>query len=195
MFYFTSDTHFGSFETIITDNRPFSSNKQFERFIIKTWNKQIKPYDTIYILGDYVDCHSTTDETWRQKLNLVKKLKANIVLIMGNNENRIKKYFFKDDFNAFREYCIHLGFKDIKISDTISIAEHKFYLTHKPKEHHPEILTLFGHSHRAMGVYKSFGFNICCDLNHFQLYSENDILSLLEMKSKYWDKDENLKLI
>ena len=46
-----------------------------------------------------------------------------------------------------------------------------------------------------MGIYKSFGFNVGCDLNHFKLYSENDIKQLLKMKSLYWDKDENLKLV
>ena len=57
------------------------------------------------------------------------------------------------------------------------------------------MLTLFGHSHNAMGIYKSFGFNIGCDLSHFHLYDENDIMHFLDMKTNFWDKDENLKLI
>ena len=57
------------------------------------------------------------------------------------------------------------------------------------------MLNLFGHSHKAMGLYKSFGFNIGCDLNNYNLYSEDDIMFLLGKKSKFWDKDENLKLI
>ena len=69
-----------------------------------------------------------------------------------------------------------------------------FFITHKPKDCSNYCLNLFGHSHRAMGVYKSFGFNIGCDLNHFKLYSEKDIGFLIYMKNTYWDKDENLKL-
>ena len=46
-----------------------------------------------------------------------------------------------------------------------------------------------------MGVYKSFGFHIGCDLNHFRLFSESDINAFLIAKKEYWDKDENLKLI
>lgn len=70
----------------------------------------------------------------------------------------------------------------------------KFYLIHKPKQHKENVLNLFGHSHRAIGLYKPFGFNIGCDLNHFRLYSEKDIQHLLNMKEKYWDKDDNLHI-
>ena len=57
------------------------------------------------------------------------------------------------------------------------------------------MLNLFGHSHKAMGIYKSFGFNVGCDLNNYMPYSENDIIYLLQKKQEFWDKDENLKLI
>ena len=53
-------------------------------------------------------------------------------------------------------------------------------------------MNLFGHSHRAIGLYTPYGFNVGCDLNHFRLYSENDIAHLLYMKNEYWDKDANI---
>ena len=57
-----------------------------------------------------------------------------------------------------------------------------------------DVINLFGHSHRACGLYKPFGFNIGCDLNHFRLYSEKDIEFMLFMKNKYWDNDKNLNM-
>ena len=195
MKFFTSDLHFGSDETIKSDMRPFKSSKQFEKVTIKKWNKITKKDDIIYVVGDLVDCHSENDKNCVKLLSVVKKIKAQVILILGNNEERIIKYYFDNDLDKFKSYCLGLGFLDVKQCDTVDISGTTFYLTHKPKNHKPEMLNLFGHSHKAMGLYKSFGFNIGCDLNNYQLYSESDILHLLNKKQKYWDKDENLKLI
>lgn len=195
MKFFISDLHFGSDDTIKFDNRPFKNSRNFIAFSIKEWNKMAKVDDVIYVIGDFVDCHSNADKNCLRNLSIVKKIRAKVVLILGNNEKRIIKYFFNDDFDKFRAYCLNLGFQDIKLSDIIEINGSKFFLVHKPKDYNPNMLNLFGHSHKAMGIYKSFGFNIGCDLNNYRLYSEKDISNLLIKKNKYWDKDENLKLI
>lgn len=195
MRFFSSDLHFGSDQTIKFDKRPFKNWNAFTKYITKTWNKQAGKDDVIYIIGDFVDCHDENNFACVNILNLVKKFKAKVVLIVGNNEERIIKYFFNNSFDEFKKYCISLGFFDVRKDDIIEINGIKFYLTHKPKNHNENMLNLFGHSHKAMGLYKSFGFNIGCDLNNYMLYSENEILELLDKKLKYWDKDENLKLI
>ena len=194
MLFFTSDLHFGSDYTIKFDNRPFKNSKQFEKFVIKHWNKIANLNDTIYVIGDFIDCHKI-ENSCVKKLLLVKKIKAKIVLIIGNNEERIIKYYFNNNFEKFKEYCLSCGFCDVKKFDIIKINETKFYLTHKPKNHRKDMLNLFGHSHKAMGLFKSFGFNIGCDLNNYKLYSEKDINSLLQKKENFWDKDENLSLL
>ena len=51
MIYFTSDIHFDDLDTLVNDNRPFKSTKQFDKYIIKTFNKQAKKEDTIYVIG------------------------------------------------------------------------------------------------------------------------------------------------
>ena len=195
MLFFTSDLHFGSNETIKFDNRPFKSSKQFEKYFIKNLNKISKCNDTIYVIGDFVDFHKESDKSYIEKLKLAKKFKSKIILIIGNNEERIIKHCFNNSFEDFKKFCLSSGFYDVKINDTIIINKTSFYLTHKPKNHKKDMLNLFGHSHKAMGLYKSFGFNIGCDLNNYKPYSEKDIISLLQKKLKYWDKDENLKLI
>lgn len=195
MYYFTSDLHLGNNYNLILNKRPFKDYKQFERYLVKTWNSQVAGNDIIYIIGDLVDCHNKDNDTWKKSLNIVKKINSKIILIMGNNEERVVKYFFNNDFEAFRQYCLKLGYLDVKYHDKIKIKHRTFYLTHKPINHSKTMLTLFGHSHNAMGIYKSFGFNIGCDLSHFHLYDENDIMHFLDMKTNFWDKDENLKLI
>lgn len=195
MLFFTSDLHFGSNETIKFDNRPFKSSKHFEKCFIKKLNKIAKSNDIVYVIGDFVDFHKETEKSYIEKLKLAKKFKSKIILIIGNNEERIIKHCFNDNFDDFKKFCLSCGFYDVKINDTIIINETKFYLTHKPKNYKKDMLNLFGHSHKAMGLYKSFGFNIGCDLNDYIPYSEKDVISLLQKKLKYWDKDENLKLV
>ena len=195
MRYFTSDTHFGSDWSIRFNYRPFKNSKSYLKFSIREWNKQTNKDDIIYVIGDFVDCHDKEDRSRLGILSIVKKLKAKVILLMGNNEHRIVEYFFDNSFEKFRSYCLSLGFQDVKENDTITINGTEFYLTHKPTDCKDGTLNLFGHSHKAMGIYKSFGFNIGCDLNNYRLYSEDDIMDLNKKKKKYWDEDENLKLI
>ena len=56
MNFFTSDTHFGDDGVIQQDLRPFKNAKQFAKILIKTWNKQASKNDTIFVIGDFVDC-------------------------------------------------------------------------------------------------------------------------------------------
>lgn len=65
---------------------------------------------------------------------------------------------------------------------------------HKPIEYNKDMKNLFGHVHRSCGLYKPWGINIGCDLNHFRLYSETDIDFLFKMKNKYWDTDKNVNI-
>lgn len=192
MYYFSSDTHFGDEQTLKVDCRPFKTVKQFDKFVIKTWNKQAKKGDTIFVVGDFVDCDGPNSEGWRESIKYVKKIKAQVVLILGNNEERIIKFFFDDNFEAFKKFAIETGFKDVVKNLEIEFKGKKFYLVHKPVDHKEGVINLFGHIHRSTGIYREFGFNVGCDLNHFRLYSEDDIFHLMDMKEKFWDKDKNI---
>jgi len=192
MLYFTSDLHFGSESTIKFDKRPFKNSKQFQHTIIKKWNKIMTKEDTLYVIGDFTDYHDDTKDISLEQLSLVKKIKANVILILGNNEERIVKKVFDNNFNEFKKHCMSLGFKDVLQKLDITINNIPFHLVHKPKEKKEGILNLFGHSHKALGLYKPYGFNIGCDLNNYEPYSEKDIMILLEKKEKYWDSDTNL---
>ena len=192
MFYFTSDLHFGSEDTIKFDKRPFKNSKVFKSKILKIWNTLLSSEDTLYVIGDLVDYHHETKDKVLKELKVVKKINAKVKLILGNNEERIVNNLFNGDFESFRKYCIELGFEDVRKEEKIHINMIPFNLVHKPKHHRDDMLNLFGHSHKALGLYKPYGFNIGCDLNNYEPYSEDDIMVLLEKKEKYWDKDSNL---
>lgn len=193
MYFFTSDIHFNDDSTLKVDKRPFKSAKEFDKFVIKTWNKQAKKGDTIFVVGDFIDCDDETCVNWKKSIHYAKKIKADIVLVCGNNEDRVIKYFFNNNFEAFKQYCLSLGYKEVYKNLTISFANHDFYLVHKPRDHKEGIINLYGHIHRSGGLYKPFGYNVGCDLNHFRLFTEQDILDMIEMQEKYWDKSEDLK--
>ena len=195
MYYFTSDLHFGDDGTVKFDMRPFKNSKEFDKYVIKTWNKQANKNDTIYVIGDFVDCDKNgNDESWRKTLEYVKKVKANVVLILGNNEERVVKNYFNGNFSEFRNYCLNLGFKEVYENTVVHFLDRDFYLTHKPINSNKEMINLFGHMHRSCGLYKPFGINIGCELNHFRLFSEEDIKFFLKLKEDYWDNDKNLNM-
>lgn len=111
--FFTSDTHFGTNKALARENRPFRNWKVFYRKTIKQWNKQAKKDDLIYHLGDFIDYVPGRESNWKFCLNLVKNIKAKVVLIIGNNEERLIKDCFNDDFDKFRNYCLNVGFSDV----------------------------------------------------------------------------------
>ena len=194
MFYFSSDVHFNDNNTLINDNRPFVSAKKFDKYVIRLWNKQVRKEDVIYFVGDFVDCDGEGHDSWKKSILYVKKIKAKVILVIGNNEERVIKHYFDNNFEKFRNYCVDAGFDDVYKDLDVEFNNRKFHLTHKAINYKKGVINLFGHSHRACGLYKPFGFNIGCDLNHFKLYSEKDIEFMIEMKKKYWDKDRNLNM-
>lgn len=194
MYFFTSDVHFGDAQMLKMENRPFKSLKDFDDFIFTVWNEQAGEGDTIFAIGDWLDCDDKSSSLWKYSIDFPKRLRADVVLITGNNEDRVINFFFDGDFEKFRQVCLENGFKDVKRFDDISFGGHDFHLIHKPKDYKAGVLNLFGHTHRASGIYMPFGFNVCLDLNHFRLLTEDDILSYIDTKNKYWDDDENLLL-
>ena len=65
MYYFTSDTHFCSEATLKSDGRRFKNAKQFDKYVLKIWNKQTTKDDTIFVVGDFVDCHGEKCDSWK----------------------------------------------------------------------------------------------------------------------------------
>ena len=194
MIFFTSDIHFSDAETMLNDNRPFKNVRKFDKHIIKIWNKLMNKNDTLYVVGDLLDCNDTTEPVWQNCLGYFKKIKAKIVLIIGNNEQRIIDRYFNKSFNKFKEMCLSYGIYDVKKNEKLSFGGYKFYLTHEPVNYKEGYVNLVGHLHRSRGQWYSFGINVSCDLNYFRPYSTDDILFQLKQKEKYY-KNPNFSLL
>jgi len=195
MRYFTSDIHFSDKATLEADCRPFKNIKQYDKHIIKTWNKTAKKNDTIYVVGDLFDCDGPDFLSWQKAVEYVKKIKADIVLIMGNNEERIMNNFFSSDFELFKSFLISKGIKEVHPSLHIQLGDKNLYLTHNPINYKKDYINLVGHSHRSKGLWYLFGLSVTCDLNHYRLYSENDIFYQLRRKDLYMYTDPIFQLL
>lgn len=190
MMWFTSDTHFGAdSENILTrEMRPFNNVLDYAKFQIAMWNKQATADDVIYVIGDFCNLNKK-ERDWYMGLQIVKQINASVVLITGNSEERVIASEFNNNFEAFKKFCIDLGFLNVRKDLMLTIRDKQVYLNHFPSKHKEGYINLFGHTHRATGIWKPYGLNVGTDLNHFRLYSEDDLFSLLQQKEDWWDND------
>lgn len=190
--WFTADAHFGSSDILSREMRPFRDAAEYTREQVGIWNGQAGQDDLIYAIGDFFNC-SYLESDEQAALAASGQIKARIVLITGNSEERLIRDRFGGEFERFREYCLEHGrFEDVKRNDYTEIGGRRFFLTHRPSDHARECLTLFGHTHRAGGLWRPYGFNVGVDLNHFRLFSEQDILGLLDQKLRWYDSDPDI---
>lgn len=191
MNFYTADSHF-SFkdDTIIPrDFRPFNSLEEMNDFIIKTWNEQAGKGDVIYHLGDFVNYNSFDNADYEERFKFVKKINAKVVLILGNNEDKILNNDFGGDFEKFRNFLLDCGFFEVyKDGVTKSIGGKKYYLTHRPRDcKKSSEYNLFGHVHKSVFV-KKYGFNVGVDNHYFKLFSEDDVIEL-QSRRKIFDEN------
>lgn len=77
--WFTSDLHFSHRNVITYCLRPFDNVEDMNAHIIKTWNKTVKPFDTVYVLGDF-----SLNPNWSKRI--VPLLNGKKVLVAGNHD-------------------------------------------------------------------------------------------------------------
>lgn len=191
MNWFTSDLHFGSNDILWREDRPFENIENFEEYCFKMWNENFDKDDYLYIIGDFCNYSIFAPVSFEKIIEtykLVNRINVNVILIIGNNDQRIIDKFFNGDFENFKKLLISFGFKDVLKEAYVSFGEKTFYLNHFPSKHKNGYINLFGHVHRTTGLWKPFGLNVGCDLNHFRLYDEKHILKFLKMKEEWWDK-------
>lgn len=191
MRFFTSDSHFtlvDANDTIKRDFRPFKTVAEMNRKILKTWNKQAGKDDIIYHLGDFSNFNKFDNESYKTTLKFVRKLKAKVILIIGNNEEYIIHYVYNDNYEEFKKFLLECGFHDVIRGGTyIDIEDKKFYLNHFPMNHKDNAINLFGHIHGTVFV-KKYGFNVGVDNHYFKLFSEMDIIDLVNRR-KFFDEN------
>ena len=77
---YISDLHFGHFNIIRFDMRPFESIEEMDRELVKRWNDVVDKDDQVYVLGDMF--WKKADEA----IPILKELKGNKFLVRGNHD-------------------------------------------------------------------------------------------------------------
>jgi calcineurin-like phosphoesterase family protein len=140
--WFTSDTHYYHANILKFTKRPFTSVEEMNQAFIDWNHANIKDEDTLYNLGDL------SFGTFEQTIDVVKQLKGNLHLILGNHDQVVRK-----NRGAFAEY-----FQSIQdMRELIIDKKHKsknIMLCHYPLRSwngsNYGTIQLHGHLHGAM---------------------------------------------
>ena len=194
--WYMADSHFGadSKEIMERENRPFKDILEYTKEQVRIWNDQASSEDVIYAIGDFCN-YNSSEKDYMSGLAVSSMVNARIILITGTQEERVIRDHFDGDFEKFRLFCLDepsFKFEDVVRNAYVDIRGEKFFLTHDPIDHDESCLNIFGHIHRAGGLYRPYGFNVGVDLNHFMLFGDDDIMFLLDQKINYNDKDKSL---
>ena len=84
MNYYIADCHFGDTRVIKFCHRPFSSIEEMDRIMIQNWNRVVREFDDVYIVGDLV-YRTTSPAKYLSQLN------GRLHLICGNHDDMITK--------------------------------------------------------------------------------------------------------
>ena len=143
--YFIADPHFGGDTIIRYENRPFTTTKEMEQYLIKCWNEVVSDEDTVYVLGDF-----STDQTEEQDRVILEKLHGKKILIMGNH-----------DQHRTPEQWRNLGFAEC--SPWTILYQDFFLLSHEPLyiNQNMPYANIYGHVHGNM-TYQSVTSQSAC---------------------------------
>ena len=178
MIYFTSDTHFYHTSSISHYSRPFVGVEDMNNQLVENWNKDVKPDDEVYIIGDFLNGSGQQANQILEKLNGVK------YLIKGNHDEYLEdKEFNKEHFRWVKEYFI------------LKYKGRNFVLFHYPifewqgffkKDYH-----IYGHVHNQLSyrnqkerfnVLSKYAVNVCVDVCRFKPVSIDSIIEKTEKK-------------
>lgn len=171
--YFTSDNHFMHKNILGYTNRPFTSVEDMDEELIKNWNSVVTDDDLIFCLGDFALGNGN-------KCNeILKRLKGNKVLIMGNHEKTVVSYKINvEEFNGGIYEMLEIGV----IDESLENGKQDIILSHYPmlawNKSHRGSIQLFGHLH---GVFDDKEFlhpnqmDVGVDSNHFKPISYYEV--------------------
>jgi calcineurin-like phosphoesterase family protein len=169
MNFFTSDTHFGHYNSkngngiIKYCKRPFQSIEEMDEAIIANWNSCVSDSDTVYHLGDFA---------FREPGQYRKRMKGKIVLIQGNHDyKRLKS-------------CRNL-FENIHDTLYVKVEEVSIFLCHFAMrvwhKSHFNSWHLYGHSHGTLDDYGK-SYDVGVDSNNFTPVSFLQLRQIMNSK-------------
>ena len=80
MKYYVADLHFGHYNIIKHDGRPYANVEEMDNDLINKWNSVVTDKDEVYIIGDFAFRNCKSVKTYADKL------KGKKILILGNHD-------------------------------------------------------------------------------------------------------------
>jgi len=175
MIYFTSDTHYGHANVIDFCNRPFKNVDRMDNALVRNYNEIINDDDIVYFIGDFT-IKGSQHKGYIE--NVIKKLKGNKYLIIGNHD-KLKPFDYVD-----------MGFHSVHTSLIIDTTLGKLFLNHDPCiycyiDNILNIPLICGHMHtlfRSIGSVINVGVDVW-DYRPVSLYQiENELIKNTNIK-------------
>lgn len=193
MLWFTSDLHFSSDNIFNTECRPYSNREEHATGLLNNINNCVDANDTLYIVGDAVQF--TKDGDYMFDYECLKQIKCHKVLIMGNHEYRLMGSVYNAYYGMFcSDIMEKTGIEEVHSDLHLEVSGKHFYLNHFPSQCTPskEVINLYGHVHRAGGLYSKHGFNVGVDNHNYKPFSIPELAKLVTLRDKYWCRDFEL---
>lgn len=132
MKYFTADTHFFHKELMHDTrfaNRMFFSVNDMNNTIVENWNSVVNDNDTVYHLGDIALINSKKEDL-KRVLEILKKLKGQIVFLKGNHDSRALFKFIDKNNVILPDGRMKFTFIDVGL--ILKLNHYQLFLTHYP---------------------------------------------------------------
>lgn len=134
----------------IYEPRGFKNIYDMNEAIVKRWNEIIFPDDDVYCLGDIMLNDNETG------LKLLKQLKGNIHIVLGNHDTDVRKALYETCWNVV----------EVELALRLKYNGYHFFLTHYPcftgnldKESLKKCTcNLYGHTHQHTNFYQDIPF-------------------------------------
>lgn len=175
--WFTSDNHFGhkNIHKFCPETRPDVDVAIMNRNMIRRWQEQVRPEDTVYALGDFFFCNAT------EAKGIMRQLTGNIKLVYGNHDKTIR-----NDAELQRMFATIQEYAEIVVNGQTFCMFH-YPIEEWNKMHHGAI-HVYGHIHNK--VMKSGGraINVCIDSPDmyngvpYSLHSVEDVIRVAEQR-------------
>lgn len=164
--HFTSNLHFRNKEVAIA--RGFDNVEAMEVSIINQWNAQIKPHDTVYILGGFC---SIAKGALQSYMNLVYELNGQKHFVLSS-----------DDYIATFEQMMtdeNLGIASVSQYKEIMFLKKKVVLMHYPMLEWPGSVHLHGGKLKSQTEIKRI--NVSYE-QEMKIYTAEDIFNAIRQK-------------
>jgi calcineurin-like phosphoesterase family protein len=138
--YITSDLHFCHDRAFVYEPRGFPNIDEMNQAIVDNWNSIVQPDDIVYVLGDIM----LNDN--EQGLKLLKSLKGEIHIVLGNHDTATREALYKDCQNV----------AEVALAEKLKYKGYHFFMTHYPcltgnldneKPLKQRTISLCGHTH------------------------------------------------